>query len=161
MRRKLFANVESPEVLDISYRIEGDKRERIRLAKRFLSLKLEFPAITLPEAIVYDKLDRDREEFKYQAEIGGGRIRLGGKLPDFFLPFRGGLVLEILGDYWHASKRARENDLVRENALLQSTVEGVQVGQVIELWESTLLSADRDRAIDLALVGIEVARVLS
>lgn len=149
---------EDPAVLDIAYRMCGDREVTVKLAKAFLSLRQTYPHMTLPEYIFYAYLQKRQERFVFQDEVAQGRVYHGGSVVDFFLPSQG-YIVRVQGDYWHTLPGKEQEDEVQRQRLLTSTIQGVRVRSVIDLWESRLLDCGRDGACDAALNGVELGRI--
>lgn len=150
---------ESPEVLAVSYRLCGERRLTIKLAKSWLTMKAtRFRGMTLPESIVYGQLQERQIEFVFQQEDNSGRVYRGGSVVDFWLPTRG-LVIRVNGDYYHSQPERRERDEIQRAILLQGNIEGTRVVSVVDIWESRLLSCQRAQAIEAALNGQELGRL--
>jgi len=141
------------------YALCGEETRRAEIANRFAKLLLEFPAMTLPEAIFYILLQEREVSFDYQSAFDGGRAELGGYVVDFVLRM-GSYALAVLvnGDYWHTLPSQVLRDFATKERVTGQYFEDLLIAQTLEVWESTLLSCDRERAVDLLLIGIEVGR---
>lgn len=146
---------EDPAVLDIAYRICGDRNAAIKLAKRFMRLKQQYPDATLPEGITFAQLTDDQIDFVYQQDYSSGRVYYGGNVIDFWLPDYGN-VIRVQGNFWHSKPERRERDEVGRSMLIGSFISGVRVQTVTDLWESRVQGCDRVNAIRLAVQGIEL-----
>lgn len=156
-RRSTRRSGESEEVLDIAYRICGDRVKTVKMAKQFLALKQQYPDATLPEGIVYQQLMADQIEFVYQQDFSSGRVFYGGAVIDFWLPSYGN-VIRCQGNFWHSKPERRERDEVSRAMLTGSFISGVRVQTVTDLWESRIQGCDRVNAIRLAVQGIELGQ---
>ena len=129
-----------------------------RLARRLIKLQARMPQASLPELIAYDWLEKYQIQFLYQGEYGGGRQVRGGQVPDFVINWGGkGLVWRVQGDYWHTKPGARENDIVGKMQLMGSWVNGLQVRNIVDVWESQLYKR-YDFVLTMAMAGIEVGK---
>ena len=149
---------EDPAVLDVSYRLAGDKITAIKIAKYFLTLKTtRYPDITLPEAVVFMHLEAEQEEFAYQHEYNSGRLYRGGAVIDFWLPNKA-TVIRVQGDYFHTRPERVELDLIQRSELAFAMIDGKRVERVVDVWESRLLAANRKHVILAALNGEELGQ---
>ena len=149
---------EDPAVLAVSYRLCGLPAVRIKLAKFWLTMKAtRFPDITLPEAICFSLLQERQIEFVFQQEYNSGKTYRGGAVIDFWIP-DSATVIRVQGDYWHGRPERRELDEIQRGEVARSTIEGKRVQTVVDIWESRLRSCERNRAVDAALMGIELGR---
>ena len=149
---------EPREIMAVAYRLCGDRIQTVKLAKQFLTLKAtRFPDMTLPEAVCFVLLEEAQEEFEYQAQFNGGKIYHGGSVVDFWLPNQQS-VLRINGDYWHSRPERIAEDEVQRAALLLGTIDGRRILNVVDIWESRLLSCNRKHAVRAALQGIELGK---
>lgn len=149
---------EDPEVLAVSYRMCGERKTTIKLAKFWLTMRQgRYRGMTLPESIVYGQLQARQLEFVFQQEDNSGRVYRGGSVVDFWLPTMG-LVIRVNGDYYHGQPGRRELDEIQRSTLLQGTIDGVRVTNVVDIWESRLLSCQREQAIEAALNGQELGQ---
>ena len=147
---------EDPEVLNISYRMCGDRRTTVRLAKTFMTLRdTRYPGMTLPEALAYIYLQANQIEFVFQQSYNSGRTYRGGAVIDFWIPDRG-LILRINGDYYHSQPDRRERDEIQRAELLLSVIEGKRVESVVDVWESRLLGCGRDTVMRAAVESMEM-----
>lgn len=117
--------------------------------------------MTLPEAILYILLEEREQKFSYQSAFDGGRSELGGAVTDFVISM-GGYALAVLvnGDYWHMLPAQVMRDIETVERVTGQMFEGEKITQTLMVWESTLLSCDRERAVDLLLTGVEVGRTM-
>lgn len=150
-------STESPEVLDIAYRLCGERDKTIKLAKMFLGLKREFPRATLPEGLCYFILQKFGEEFVYQEEARGGRTRYGGIVTDFWLPNLR-IAIRVQGNYFHSRPDQVARDEAQKTQLLSSSIEGVRVERVVDVWESKLYSCAREAVVKSAMNGVELGK---
>jgi hypothetical protein len=141
------------------YALCGEDDRRAELAWRFSKLLADNPAMTLPEALFYILLEERKISFSYQSAFDGGRAELGGVVVDFVLRM-GSYAIAVLvnGDYWHTLPQQIVRDAETKEQVLGQFFEDLVIGQALEIWESTLLSCDRERAVDLLLQGVEVGR---
>ena len=153
-RESLFEQV---DLVDERVRIAERQIGDPVLARQVIKLQDEFPMGTLPELVAMQWLDSQHHQYFYQVEVLGGR-RGGGLVPDFVLP-RGsnGLALLVNGTYWHEGFVREENDRTAKTRLLGQTVFGVRLKEVVEVWDTQLFE-DRDRVMNLAVLGVEMAR---
>lgn len=129
-----------------------------KLAKRVATLMDTYPDGTIPELITLDYLEQQQIPYTYQAWIYGGRSRQGGVIPDFVLaPGGRGMAWLVQGDYWHTRAEVAESDVSDKLRLLGTMFHGVQIEQVIELWEQRIYK-DRPEIFELAVMGIELGR---
>lgn len=154
-RRSIRRSGESEEVLDIAYRICGDRVKTVKMAKQFMALKEQYPDATLPEGIVYQQLIEDQIDFVYQQDYASGRVFYGGNVIDFWLPAYGN-VIRVQGNFWHSKPERRERDEVGRAMLVGGFIGGVRVQTVTDLWESRIQGCDRVNAIRSAVQGIEL-----
>lgn len=156
-RRSGLAYGGDPEVRDIAYRICGDHDKTIKLATRFLNLKQKFKTMTLPEALAYIWLESEHIDFQYQAEAFGARRFFGGVVPDFML-FETGVVWRIQGNYWHSRPERIGQDVEQKIKLANAVIDGRKVTAVVDVWESRILSCNRDYVFRLAVNGEELGK---
>lgn len=136
------------------YNTCGEPEEKRSIIMRFRSLLEEFPAITYPEAITYYLLEKRKIEFSFQSSLDGGRAELGGLVADFLLDNGGaGLAIQVHGNYWHSKPEVRERDILYNELIIGRVWNGIVITQVVEVWESKLMSCDREEVIDKALLG--------
>lgn len=146
---------EAPDELDRIVRILGDPKT----ADRVYKLKRRYPYGTLPELVVLDWLERMQIAYKYQVSAFGGRRNRGGLVPDFLVPNQGkAMVWLVQGEYWHSTGRKGWEDHTAKLRLTGRWVDGYQVRQVLELWESDLYGGRADQTLRLAMAGIEIRR---
>ena len=139
------------------YNTCGEPEEKREIILRFRALFEEYPSITYPEAITYWGLEKRKVEFDFQASADGGRTQLGGLVADFIVDYGGvGLALQVHGNYWHNKPEVRERDLLYNERIIGQQVNGIIINTVVEVWESKLMSCERDETIDKALLGIGV-----
>ena len=148
----LLANTEIREITNLI----GDRPGDVRTAKRLLGLKQVYQSASLPELYVMDYLNRKGKQYWFQQYAFGGRNVKGGFVADFtVLQGKGGMVLNVNGDYWHSKRNGRDKDYASRIALTGSTVNGVRILHYVEVWESDLYKM-KTRVLDLALANIEV-----
>lgn len=148
-----------PRIKRAYYSLCGEQEERARLANRLARELRNYPAITLPEAIMMQLLEDRHLAYSYQSAFDGGRQELGGLVVDFVV-LQAGTAIAVLvnGDYWHSLPAQRERDLETKEQVLGQEFQGNVITHGLEIWESTLLGCNRERAVELLLVGIEVGR---
>jgi hypothetical protein len=150
-------NTESPEVLDIAYRLCGERDKTVKLAKMYLGLKRQFPRTTLPEALVYFILQKFGEQFVFQEEARAGRTSYGGAVVDFWLPNLR-IALRIQGNFWHSKPDQISRDEAQRAQLLGSKIDGIVVERVVDIWESRVYSCAREAVVRSALNGVEMGK---
>jgi len=93
--------------------------------------KGSFPNATLPERIIYKKLQQMNVGFSYQRAEGGGRNIIGGFVVDFVITDFGvpGIGLEVFGEYWHQAKD-QWKDLERAFALARLGYEYYEISEL-------------------------------
>jgi hypothetical protein len=149
---------EDPNVLLVSYRLAGDRTEAIKLAKQFLTLKLtRYPDITLPEAVFFVLCEAEQEEFEFQKEWNGGKIYHGSAVIDFWFPNQQ-TVVRVQGNYWHSKPDRIAEDEVQRAALLQGTIDGKRILNVLDVWENKLLGPGRRHVVRAAIQGVELGK---
>lgn len=148
-----FLNLDDSEVED-TWRIMGKKPADYEVAKRVVALKQQFTNASLPERITYDWFTQNKQPFVYQAQLFGGRATKGGILPDFFIP-RGGIALNIDGNYWHSAAINKGKDVIQKQMMVGQYINGVQVKKAISAWESAIYRK-RPYVFEMALAGIEI-----
>jgi hypothetical protein len=137
------------------YNTCGEPEEKRDIILRFRALLEDYPSITYPEAITYHGLEKRKVQFDFQVSEDGGRTELGGLVSDFVVDIGGiGLALQVHGNYWHNKPEVRERDLLYNEFIIGKVVNGLVISTVVEVWESKLMSCDRDEVIDKALLGI-------
>ncbi len=146
-----------PVARDIAYRICGDQDKTIKLAQAFLKLKQQFKSITLPEAIAYAWLEKNKIDFQYQAEAYGARRFFGGAVPDFMI-YETGVVWRIQGNYWHSRPERIALDNEQKIKLGTAVIDGRRVTAVVDVWESRILSCNREHVFRLAVNGEELGK---
>ena len=135
-------------------RLIGDTPSDVRTAKRIIGLRRNYPQATTPELYVMDYLRRKGVQFWFQQYLWGGRLVKGGLVADFTILYgKGGMVINVNGDYWHSKRTQRDRSA--RFSLTGATVNGIKIFQFIEIWESDLWRM-KERIIELALSGIEV-----
>lgn len=141
------------------YALCGDQDERREIVLRFRNLLEDNPAMTFPEAIYYYGLEKRRITFDYQSAMNGGRTELGGAVVDFILDM-GSHAIGVLvnGNYWHNTPVQRARDFETKEIVTGQFWQGRIISTVIDVWESKLLSCDRDNAVDRSLHGEEVGQ---
>jgi len=136
------------------YNTCGTPEERNEIVMRFRSLMQEFPSITYPEAITYYLLEKRRLKFYFQSSFDGGRTEFGGLVADFIVDIGGiAIALQVQGNYWHNKPEIRERDILYNERIVGDQYAGLVITTVIEVWESKLMSCDRDDTIERALQG--------
>lgn len=110
---------------------------------------------TIPEAIAYYYLENRDVVFYYQSSHMGGRAVLGGLVPDFVVASGGGsgYVWLIQGNYWHGQNEVVQHDLRALRALNNVTISGVEILDVVEIWEDDIYMF-YPSVFDLAMDGI-------
>lgn len=156
-RRTGLAFGGDPVLREIAYRICGDRDKTEKIAARFLSLKAKFNTITLPEAIAYIWLESQKIDFQYQAEAFGARRFFGGAVPDFMI-YETGVVWRIQGNYWHSRPERIAMDVEQKIKLGNAVIDGRRVTAVVDIWESRILSCNRDFVFKLAVNGEELGK---
>jgi len=156
-RRAGLAYGGDPILRTIAYRICGDSDKTQKLAAQFLALKKQFPTMTLPEGLAYIWLQSKRIDFQYQAEAFGARRFFGGAVPDFMI-YQTGVVWRIQGNYWHSRPDKLASDAEQKIKLANSVIDGRRVTAVVDVWESKILSCNRDYVFRLAVDGEEVGK---
>lgn len=133
----------------------GGTSDALKIAKRVLVLKQQFPAGSVPELITYNWLEQRQIPFFYQATLFGGRREKGGLVPDFVLQYGGkGICWQIQGEYWHQQLSAHgQKDVSNRLRLLGQVYKGVRIDYVVELWEKDILRK-RPQVYLLGLQGI-------
>jgi hypothetical protein len=144
-----------PDALQELIRNLGGRSADVKLAKRVLGMKPEFPAASIPELIVYCWLTDQKIQFSYQAMLFGGRRAKGGLVPDFVVQAGGmGLAWQVQGKYWHRHESAHgQKDSGAEARMLGQVYKGVRISAVVDLWEPKIYN-QRPRIFQLALNGI-------
>lgn len=100
---------------------------------------------TLPELLVELALTRRNADYRAQVDLGMAR-------PDFVvMRAAGALVIRVQGDYWHGREGAAAKDARQKDALMQTTIFGLPVLAVIDIWESDIYKSEA--AVDAALEG--------
>lgn len=157
-RAKRFNTIDTtdPEAKQLSYRLCGPRDKAIKIAKYHLSLKAQYPRITLPESITHMLLTFRKEQFNFQHSQGGGRTRYGGFVIDFWLPVYA-VIIRTQGDYWHSLAGSREREIQARTVLQNAIIDGRPVSAVVDVWENALLDCNRKRIIDLAIAGIQAS----
>lgn len=150
---KAFLDLDDSEV-DDTWRIMGKKPEDYETAKRVVALKNTFTNASLPERITYDWFSQNKHPFVYQAQLFGGRSVKGGILPDFFIP-RGGIAMNVQGEYWHSASFNKGKDAIQNVMMLGQYVNGVKIKRVIEAWENDIYTK-RPYVFEMALAGIGI-----
>lgn len=115
----------------------GGTTDALRVAKRVLVLRQQFPAGSLPELVTYNWLESRQIPFTFQAMLYGGRRTKGGLVPDFIVQYGGkSMAWQIQGEYWHdRATRHGQKDLDNTLRLLGAVYKGVRIDYVVELWE--------------------------
>lgn len=144
-----------PDALQELIRDLGGRSADVKLAKRVLGMKPEYPAASIPELIVHCWLTDKKIPFTYQAMLFGGRRAKGGLVPDFVVQYGGlGLAWQVQGEYWHARTTAHgRKDTVNVLRLIGTDYHGVRISTVVELWEKDIYRL-RPRVFQYALAGI-------
>lgn len=98
-----------------------------------------FPGATLPERIVYRKLQQmlsGDHKFIFQRAANGGRTHIGGFVIDFLLIDRvPEVALEVLGSFWHQA----EDRYTDQERALAVTSEGFRYH---EIWDYDIFMSD-------------------
>jgi hypothetical protein len=111
---------------------------------------------TVPELVVYDYLERMGYEFLFQPAVDGGRGAAGGAVPDFAVNIGGKYTVFLVnGVYWHSRKEISASDEVDKLTILSSTINGLMVERVVELWDETIYKK-RPQVFTWGLAGIEL-----
>lgn len=100
---------------------------------------------TLPELLVEAALSKRGVDYRAQVDLGWAR-------PDFVVLRPGhAVVVEVYGDYWHSRPGAPTHDAQRRERLEGTTIFGLPVRAVIELWERDIYESEAivARALDL------------
>lgn len=144
-----------PDALQELIRDLGGRSADVKLAKRVLAMKPEYPAASIPELIVWCWLTDRKIPFTYQAMLFGGRRAKGGLVPDFVVQYGGmGLAWQVQGEYWHARTAAHgQKDATVTLRLVGTMYHGVRISAVVELWERDIYRM-RPRIFQMALAGI-------
>lgn len=141
------------------YNTCGEPEERKKIVDRFSALLETEPAMTYPEAIVYWMLEKRGLKFYYQTSYEGGRTELGGLVVDFLVDVGGiGVALQVQGNFWHNKPEQRERDLLVNERVVGMRYADMVIDVVVELWESKLMSCEREETMDAALLGIEMGQ---
>lgn len=158
-RRINFAeSAADAQARELAYRLCNGPGDERSIARFHLNRKNgDRPRATLPESITAWYLNKFREPYEEQGDIAGGRARREGAVIDFWLPIRR-LVLLVHGDYWHDDPATRERDFDQKQRLLTSDIAGIPIDNVITIWESGLLSCQRETHVRNAIAGIESTR---
>ena len=107
---------------------------------------------TEPEKKVYFALVKIGEQFTFQSQMLGFPGAKGSTRADFTLP-QLGLVLRVVGEYWHSFPETKARDQLQKIAL---STEG---WLVIDLMESDIMR-DVDFYVQEAILGKSYAREL-
>ncbi len=111
---------------------------------------------TVPELVVYDWLTQNGYEFLFQPQVDGGRGAAGGVVPDFAVNIGGKLTVFLVnGVYWHSRAQTSNSDVTDKLTILSSTINGMMVERVVELWDSTIYKR-RPQVFQWGLAGIEM-----
>jgi very-short-patch-repair endonuclease len=68
---------------------------------------------TIPEALVARELDKLGVDYEFQSQTLGYRGEKGSALSDFVLPYFG-LIISIIGIYWHSGTSSRAKDMLQK-----------------------------------------------
>ncbi len=144
-----------PDALQEFIRDLGGRSADVKLAKRVLSMKQEFPAASKPELVTYCWLTDRKIPFEYQAMLFGGRRSKGGLVPDFVVNYNGlGLAWQIQGEYWHRrTSNHGQKDFANVARLIGAEYHGVRISHIVELWELDIYR-QRPRVFQYGLGGI-------
>lgn len=144
-----------PDALQELIRNLGGRSADVKLAKRVLGMKPQFPAASIPELIVYCWLTDHKVPFTYQAMLFGGRRAKGGLVPDFVVQSGGqGIAWQVQGRYWHRrSSEHGQKDGTSLGRIVGTVYKGVRISSLVELWEGKIYTM-RPRIFQLALNGI-------
>lgn len=110
---------------------------------------------TLPELLTEDWLRRQAARYVAQLDLGYAR-------PDFTVFDTPGVpgmaaLWRIHGVYWHGTPEAIARDSGQRDMLQQATAQGVPVGKVIDIWETSIYEGDT--ALEIAYYhGTEIPR---
>jgi G:T-mismatch repair DNA endonuclease (very short patch repair protein) len=98
---------------------------------------------TLPELLVELALSRRNADYRAQVDMGMAR-------PDFVVILsRGVLVIRVQGDYWHSCEGAAAKDARQKDMLETTTIFGLPVLAVADIWESDIYQSEA--SVDAAL----------
>lgn len=144
-----------PDALQELIRELGGRSADVKLAKRVLNMKAEYPAASIPELIVHCWLTDNKIPFSYQAMLFGGRRAKGGLIPDFVVQYGGlGLAWQVQGEYWHERQTDHgQKDISVRLRLIGTVYQGVTISDVVSLWEKDIYRM-RPRIFQYALNGI-------
>lgn len=146
-------DIEDPRVREV-LSVLGNRSGDYDLAVRLVKLQAQFPNSSLPELVTFDWLSGQQLRFFYQAQLFGGRAFRGGLLPDFVVESGGGgAAWQVQGEYWHSQGINQGKDAMANRLLLGQQVNGVRIGQVVELWENDIYHK-RPQIFFMALGGI-------
>lgn len=124
-----------------------------QLARRVVKLQEEkHPYGTMPEMVFLDFLERRQISYKYQAALFGG-YRQGGIVLDFLVR---GNAIAIQGIYWHNIPGRKVKDMSDKMRTIGTYFDGELIEKFTFVWESRLIDPDRERTMELALVGQEL-----
>lgn len=121
----------------------GDHPGDDRLAREIYRNLQEIPRSTVPELVVKNWLDKERQQYWYQTYALGGRAP-GGIMPDFVVTIGGrGVAWQVQGSYHHSAEfQGKHNqqgrDIVAELRLRGQTVNGVEITTVVSLEEDDI-----------------------
>ena len=132
-----------------------DQPDAMQIAAGAIRIQNDLPDATIPEAIAYYFLETRDVIFYYQSSHLGGRSVLGGLVPDFVVASGGGhgYVWLIQGEYWHGQHAVVEHDLRALQDLNDVTISGVEILDVVEIWENDIYMF-YPQVFDLAMDGI-------
>jgi hypothetical protein len=133
-----------------------EERIGTRWARQVVALQARGVLGSVPELMVYSWLEARTIPFDFQSSMFGGRMQLGGQVPDFILKHLPELLVwRVQGDYWHSRPGTHEQDRLEKAMLLGAVVDGKKVSAVVDLWEHDIY--DRiDDTLKAAMVGREV-----
>jgi G:T-mismatch repair DNA endonuclease (very short patch repair protein) len=81
---------------------------------------------TLPELAVQRELDRLGIDYEFQSEFFGGRMQKGGAVADFYIPSRG-IVISVIGIYWHTDPTRRAQDAIQRLSLIAQGITTIYI----------------------------------
>jgi G:T-mismatch repair DNA endonuclease (very short patch repair protein) len=68
---------------------------------------------TIPEAVVARELDRLGVYYEFQSQTLGYHGEKGSTTSDFVIPYYG-LIISIIGVYWHGSSSSKAKDMLQK-----------------------------------------------
>jgi len=98
---------------------------------------------TLPELLVEVVLKRKGADYRSQVELEWAR-------PDFVVFVSGGvIVIRVQGDYWHSREGNTAKDAVQSDRLKSTTIFGMPVLKVADIWERDIYA--NESCVEVAL----------